>query len=82
MTTATELMRMADDNARVRGTYYGTPFTGRAASSRQVTTRPWPEELTVILAEPINVFDYERDVVLLYSHEIDAGNKGMSICRA
>ena len=78
MTTDTNLMKMADSKSQVSGTYYGIEYTGTAVSSRQITTRPYREEITIELDEAINVLgDNNRTVLLISADQIE--NKTHSI---
>jgi len=52
ITIDTQLMKMADENLKISGTYYGSKFSGQVISSRQHTVN-YREEITIKLDNPI-----------------------------
>ena len=74
MNTATRLMRLADNNAKVSGTYFGENYSGTVESSRQLNWGPdYPEQITIKFDTEQFVFGMSRNVILINSRDIDDG---------
>ena len=80
ISTASEMRKMAQDRANVRGTYFGVPFAGVAIRMRSDGLIADVGQLLVKLDETITVRGAERDEILLFSREIST--TGFSIERA
>ena len=74
-TIATQMVRMADSKSRVTGTYYGKPFSGTVVFSRQISMRPYPEQVTIELdSEIIKPGNHKcGDAILLWSSDVGLG---------
>lgn len=75
MNTATKFVQLADKQAKVKGTYYGIPFSGVCKSSRKVIKKDelFTRELTILLTATMPVFGETLTVLAIWANEVDSG---------
>jgi hypothetical protein len=76
---STRLMRMADRRAIVTGLYFGEPFKGQVVSSRQITVRPFPEQVKIETAPGTALMGENRDRhgILINAQDIIEGTHAL-----